>query len=57
MKLRVFFPKNLQFDPPPLQLGTKEYVVHLCRSFEYGTLIFKNCAANDVASEKYVGSL
>ena len=29
MNLTVFFPKNLQFDPPPLQLGTKENVLTL----------------------------
>ena len=32
-----------------------QHVVELCKSIEYGTLIFKNCAVREVAIEKYVG--
>ena len=32
-----------------------KFSVHLCKSFEYGTLIFKNCAVCEVTIEKYVG--
>ena len=28
MDFRGFFPKNLQFDSPPLKLGTKEYCLN-----------------------------
>ena len=34
-----------------------QHVVHLCKSTEYGTLIFKNCAVSEVSIEKYVGSV
>ena len=34
-----------------------QYVEHLWKSCEYGTLTFKHCALIKVTTEKYVGSL
>ena len=34
-----------------------QYIVHLCKSFEYGTLIYENCTVSEVTIEKYAGLL
>ena len=31
--------------------------MHLYKSIEHGTLIYKNCAVSEVTIKKYVGSL
>ena len=52
------FKKNLNISSASDVSTSKfQHVVHLCKSIEYDTLIFKNCAASEVTIEKYVGSL